>query len=258
MRPRTAALTMVVVFAATGAARADVWDVQTNNDNTPATVNELVHGSDQMHDLGTLPGPVADQDWFRLSQKPYSSYEIVVDGASGDLGIAQLARTNAAGSAALQMSEPIGVGYARSLRFVNDAATVVDAERIVVSGPSCGTVCGSDDVYRLRAYETTYAVPRFNNSGTQVTVLIIQNPTNYTIAGTARFWSAAGALLGSNGFNLTPKSTLVLQTQTIVPSASGSITVTNNGRYGDLTGKAVALEPSTGFSFDSPMLPRVL
>jgi hypothetical protein len=33
------------------------------------------------------------------------------------------------------------------------------------------------------------------------------------------------------------------------------MTVSHDGRYGDLTGKTVALEPSTGFSFDSPMLP---
>jgi hypothetical protein len=37
---------------------------------------------------------------------------------------------------------------------------------------------------------------------------------------------------------------------------SGSITVTHDGGYGELAGKTVALEPSTGFSFDTPMLPR--
>ena len=44
------------------AALADVWDVQTQNDNTVATENELVHGSDQLHDLGAI-GPNADEDW---------------------------------------------------------------------------------------------------------------------------------------------------------------------------------------------------
>jgi len=34
---------------------------------------------------------------------------------------------------------------------------------------------------------------------------------------------------------------------------TGTITVGHDGRYGDLSGKAVALEPATGFSFDSPM-----
>ena len=37
---------------------------------------------------------------------------------------------------------------------------------------------------------------------------------------------------------------------------SGTVTIANTGRYGDLTGKIVALEPATGFSFDSAMVPR--
>jgi hypothetical protein len=32
------------------------------------------------------------------------------------------------------------------------------------------------------------------------------------------------------------------------------MTVTHDGPYGALVGKAVSLEPSTGFSFDSPMV----
>ena len=36
---------------------------------------------------------------------------------------------------------------------------------------------------------------------------------------------------------------------------AGSITVTHTGRYGDLSGKAVALEPATGFTFDTPLTP---
>src|SRR4029450_11524436 len=34
----------------------------------------------------------------------------------------------------------------------------------------------------------------------------------------------------------------------------GSVTIAHNARYGDLSGKTVALEPATGFSFDSPMV----
>src|SRR5882672_6242834 len=67
-------LALGLALAVTGPARADVWDVQTQNDNTVATENELVHGSDQLHDLGALPGPMADEDWFRLRQRSFSSY----------------------------------------------------------------------------------------------------------------------------------------------------------------------------------------
>src|SRR5688500_7162447 len=66
-------------------ANGDVWDVQTINDNGPGTRNELSHGADQLHDLGALPA--TDEDWYRLKQAPRSSYEIVVDGTSGDIGV---------------------------------------------------------------------------------------------------------------------------------------------------------------------------
>ena len=71
------------------------------------------------------------------------------------------------------------------------------------------------------------------------------------------FWSASGTQLGFQSFNLNGKQTLVLNTATVPGAAGqgGTITVSHDGRYGDLAGKTVALEPSSGFSFDSPMLP---
>jgi hypothetical protein len=240
------------------AALADVWDVQTQNDNTVLTTeNELVHGSDQLHDLGALPGPAADNDWYRLSQKPFSSYEIVADATSGDIGTTLgVFRTDAAG-APVQTSQAVGVGYSRSLRWINSGAAAEDTQRIQVTSGSCTTACGADDVYRLRAYETTYAVPRFNNTSTQVTVLLLQNPTNYPIAGTVYFWSATGAPVGTSPFNLAAKALLVLNTSTVAAGSSGALTIAHDGRYGDLSSKSVALEPATGFSFDTPGLPRV-
>ena len=239
------------------AAMADVWDVQTQNDNTPASENELVHGSDQLHDLGALAGPAADNDWYQISQKPYSSYEVVVDATSGDIGTGLLVtRTDATGTTVVQSSDPVGVGYSRSLRWMNDTAASVDNQRVHVVSGSCTTNCGADDVYRLRAYDTTYAIPRFNNLSSQVTILLLQNPTNYTITGTVHFWSSTGADLGTAPINLAPKNLMVLPTQTVAPG-SGAVTIAHTGRYGDLSGKTVALEPATGFSFDSPMIPRV-
>jgi hypothetical protein len=127
-----------------------------------------------------------------------------------------------------------------------------------VTSGQCTTSCGPDDVYRIRVYETTYAIPRFNNSGSQITVLILQNPTDYTVTGNIYFWSPAGALLATEPFSLTAKNAHVLLTSTVsgVNGVSGTMTVAHNARYGDLAGKAVALEPATGFSFDTPMLAR--
>lgn len=54
----------------------DVYDLQDASDNTFSTTrNELMHGSDHWHDLGALPGPTADEDWYRISQRPFSSYD---------------------------------------------------------------------------------------------------------------------------------------------------------------------------------------
>ena len=82
----TRALVVSLLVALAAPAGADVWDTQQDSDNTLGTDNELIHGSMQVHDLGALSGPTAaDQDWYLLSQKPFSSYEIVIDETSGDI-----------------------------------------------------------------------------------------------------------------------------------------------------------------------------
>jgi hypothetical protein len=247
-----------LVLLCTRVAAADVWDIQAQNDNSAATGNELIHGSDQMHDLGVLPGALADQDWYRLRQEPFSSYEILVDATSGDIGTTlNLDRIGADGTTVVQSSRPVGLGFTRSLRWANTQSTPVDGERIRVTSGSCTTDCGPDDVYQIRTYETTYAAARFNNSGSQFTVVVIQNPTDEVLSGTVYFWDAAGSLLLSNSGDLAPRSANAFNTASDLPGASGSITIAGNLRYGDLAGKAVALEPSTGFSFDTPLLPRM-
>jgi hypothetical protein len=248
-------------LATAGVARADVWDVQTSSDNTPGgTQNELVHGSDQIHDLGALAGPVPDEDWYRIGQKAFASYEVTVDATSGDIGAGVLVQRFASdGATLLQTALPVtaGLNYSQSLRFINATAVPIDDQYVRVVSSGCTTDCGPDDVYRLRAFETTQSIPRFNNSATQVTVLLLQNPSGYQITGTIYFWATNGSLLGQQSFNLQAKNTLVLNTSTVVPGVGGAITLASDGRYGDLTGKTVALEPATGFSFDSPMVPRV-
>jgi hypothetical protein len=251
-----------VALAVAGPARADVWDVQTSSDNLPSTTqNELVHGSDQIHDLGVLAGNVPDQDWYRIGQKAYSSYEVVVDATSGDIGAGVLLQRFPAGGAPppIQTAVPVtaGLNYSQSLRFINTTATEVVGELVRVISSSCTTNCGPDDVYRLRAFETTQSIPRFNNSATQITVLFLQNPSGYTITGNVYLWSTTGSQVGAVPFTLGAKATMVLNTASVAAGVGGAITVASDGRYGDLSGKTVALEPATGFSFDSPMVPRV-
>jgi hypothetical protein len=243
-------------------AVADVWDVQNDNDNSQMTDNELIHGSMQVHDLGALqPGNVTDEDWYLMGQAPRASYELVVDSVSGDVSDKGLSVVRLSGSLAeLQSSLPVTVGldYARSLRWENTSATPVNDQFIRIRSTNCTSDCGADDIYRVRFYETTFAIPRFNVTTSQVTVLLIQNPTAYAIAGTAYFWNASGGLEHTQPFLIGAHGlySLSLTSIPILANKSGTITISHTARYGDLAGKAVALEPSTGFSFDSPMIWR--
>jgi glucose/arabinose dehydrogenase len=219
---------------------------------------ELAHGSRVLSTLTTQAGPQERIDWYRVSQKARSSYEVVVDAASGDLQPISLTRTAADGTTVRQTALPEGPSRARSLRWQNTGSAALDTELVRVQSGLCATSCGADDVYRVRAYDTTYSIPRFNNVGSQGTVLLIQNTRSAAVAGRVFFWSGAGGLLASQAFNLPSRGTFVLNTLTVagLPGTSGTITVTSDAPYGTLVGKSVALEPSSGFSFDSPMLPR--
>ena len=240
----------------TGPTNASLGDAQgvgtIGDDDAPSlSSNELSHGSQQQADLLVRP------DLYRIGQKPYSSYEVVIDGTSGDIVPVTLERLAGNNVTVLQAASPVSVGDSVSLRFENTTSLTVTNQHIRVDGV-CATPCGSDDVYRIRAFETTYSIPRFNNSGSQVTVLLVQNPAAYTVTGDIWFWSTSGALLGSRALTLPARQTLVLNTATVlgVAGQGGTITISHDGRYGDLAGKTVALEPSTGFSFDSPMSAR--
>jgi hypothetical protein len=96
-----------------------------------------------------------------------------------------LERIGPDGTTVVQTSIPAGTGQARSLRWENSTSTDVLDQTVRVSSGDCTTNCGSDDTYRVRAYETTLAIPRFNNTGTQVTVLLLQNSTDAPINGVA-------------------------------------------------------------------------
>jgi uncharacterized repeat protein (TIGR01451 family) len=236
-----------------------------DSDSEPSTVglygeSELVQGSALWADLASAGG-APDEDLFRIGQRPYSSYEVVVDGTSGDLGTGQgpaLDRLASDGTL-LQSAVAAGAGSSRSLRWENDSAAVVNDEYVRVRSAGCTTSCGPEDVYRIRSWDTTLLCPRFNNGATQVTVLVLQNTTETAIAGHARFWSNAGVLVGTQAFTMGPKAAFVVNTSTVpgVSGVGGTITLSHDGPYGTLVGKAVAVEPATGFTFDTALLPRV-
>lgn len=251
--------TFVVNLAnASGATVADTQGLGTisDDDAPPLSGLELGHGTTIAQDLAG--GPVPGRDWFRLAQAPRASYEVVVDAASGDVSPAIVERLAADQSTALQAAVAVGTGTSRSLRWQNTSATAIVNQPIRVRSSQCTTDCGADDTYRVRSWDTTYTIARFNSSATQATVLLVQNATSGPVSARAYFWNAAGTLLGSHPFQLAPRAELVLNAGSVsgVPGQSGSVTISHDGGYGALAGKAVAIEPATGYSFDSPMAPR--
>ena len=244
----------VTLTSPSGANLGDAQAVGTisDDDATPLSGLEVAHGTRLTRDL------VAGPDRYRIAQAPRSSYEAVVDAASGDLSPMVMERLAADQATVLQTAVAVGTGTSRALRWQNTSATVVANQPLRVSSGDCSTDCGAEDTYRLRVWDTTYAIPRFNQSGTQVTVLLVQNTTSRTVSLTVYFWNAAGAPIGQHSATLAPRGELVLNAGTVsgVAGQSGSVTIAHNGGQGALAGKAVALEPATGFSFNSPMDPR--
>jgi hypothetical protein len=88
--------------------------------------------------------------------------------------------------------------------------------------------------------------------------MIIANSHNTSVAYDAHFFNTAGTLLATHSASVASHGTSVVSTSTIpgLAGVGGSVIVTNTGGYGVLSGKAVALEPSTGFTFDTPMVAR--
>ena len=257
-------LAALVLASSTGAQARDIWDL-TGNDNNANTRSEIAPGALQVHDMEGVGG-VADQDWFRISQKPYSSYEVLVDGLTGGLAPVpvtvpgtELGVSFVYASGTVVPSNALGAsGSARVLYFRNETGTVNDADRIRVANPLCAAACLATEQYRIRLFDTTYGISRFNNSATQVTVLVVQNTADRVVYFNAHFFDANGTLLGTYAQNIAPFGTVVVNTGTVtgVAGQSGSIIINNDGRYGVLTGKAVSLEPATGFAFDTLMVAR--
>jgi hypothetical protein len=255
--------TGLVLSAGVGLAHADDWD---GDDEIPTRVmSDLTHGSDDIHDLAAIPefggviGPFADTDHAHMPQDPYSSWEVIVDGVSAQAGDLHLERMDIGALAVLQnaTTPTIAGGWTRTLAWANNTDAPV-VELIRVRAADCSKVCGKNARYRIRAYETTVSVARYNNSGTQVTVLLVQNNRATAKSGTVYFWSPAGALIAAHPFTLSAHALMVLNTST-VPAAyatSGSITIAHDAGYGGLNVKASVLEPATGFSFDTPGMYR--
>jgi hypothetical protein len=262
-----AGATGTLVNTATATTAGGVTDPDASNNSatdvdnlTLAGLSELVHGSESVRSLDSAaPGGPANLFWLR--QAPRASYEVVVDAVTGDVASGagtgpslQLLGPDA--TTVVQTATAAGAGASRSLRFENASSADRTDQFVRVQSAGCTATCGPQDVYRIRAWETTYSASRFNNSASQITVLQVENRASSSVGGNVWFWSGTGLFLGSQPFTLAPHGLLTLNTATVVPGSSGGLTISHDGPYGALAGKAVAVEPATGFTFDTPLLPR--
>ncbi|MET0554465.1 MAG: hypothetical protein ABW221_15580 [Vicinamibacteria bacterium] len=257
MLEKTTTLTAVALAVVFGTARADEWDVASVGDGGTATRNVLFHGSEQVHDLAAV-GPLGDEDWYVVATRGFSSYQVVIDGMTGDLDLApadvQLLDTT---GTAVQASALLGdFGGTLTLAWSNGSAPPAVRQFVRVRDAACGTACTNPDRYRVRFYDTTYTIPRFNNSGTQATVVTVQNATEQACDLTYAFLNGTGGLAALVQHTVPARGLDVFATASAVPGQSGSLRIAHTCGYGGLSGKAVSIEPSTGFTFDTQMIHR--
>jgi hypothetical protein len=90
----------------------------------------------------------------------------------------------------------------------------------------------------------------------QVTAVIVTNTAPVPVTGAIHLYRHSGTLVATLALQLEPHATLVSDLSQSVVAFSGSLAVAHDGPYGALVGKVVALEPATGFSFDTPLTSR--
>ena len=247
-RDWTGVAALVALLAARVTLAEDVWDA-VGNDGSCTTNVELVHGAIQRHDLQAFSGIIADTDFALVQQRAHRSYEVRVSNSA--IRLAELtppARVDCAGNVVTAGGPYENV--ARDAVSIRWRATA-DGSTYIRTG---GFLAGPSALYDIQMLETTYSVPRFNNSATQQTVLVVQNLRASSVSGGIAFFGAGGgAPVLTQPFTLAAHALLVLNTSSLpaVAGTSGSILIAHDGGYGALGGKAVALESATGFTFDT-------
>jgi hypothetical protein len=231
-----------------------------DDDTAPGlTGDEIAHGTDERRNLP----PAGGVNWYAIGERARSSYEVVVEETAGNVASTgspiRLDLMSCNQGNVNETSRAVGSGNVRSLRWESGAPDYQDRrDRLVRVMSGCTTGCGGKGAYRLRAFETTYSIARFNNSGQQYTLVHLQNPTGYAIDASLHFWDATGSFLATKAYVLAPRASVALDLRTVAGLSDkfGSITVANTGRYGDLTGGAVGIDEGTEMTFDTPMVPR--
>jgi len=261
--------TVVAVAAMTCGRLAadDIWETSPSfvTDDGASTPNQLVHGAVQTHDIeGPQSAGPTDQDFSSVRARARHSYEVRLFSTNtcfqaNAQSCGTLDRVAADGTTVLAPGiEPDGrlpaggAGW-MALRWTSgaDQADVIRV-RGYVNFPASAV-----NQYDIQMLDTTYLVPRWNNSGTQLTVFLIQNGSTSPITGSVFFYNAGGTILHTQPLSLAANGLQIVSTAGIpaLAGASGSAAIAHDGTYGALAGKAVSLEPSTGFTFDTLIAP---
>lgn len=233
---------LVLPFACWG---ADAWEPADNGISTP---NELFTGSPpQLHDLQSTVGG-ADQDWYWIRVGSGRSYEVQVLGFSS--AAPTVTRLDSNGTLLLQTADSLDGGFSRTLRWISSSS---GSEYIRVAG-TVGV--GAESQYVIQYRETTLFCPRYNNSGTQVSVLIMQRSSidfATTCSAQATFTNETGAAMGLLAATLGVDQMSVTGLSGVAGLAGtrGSARIAHTCGIGGVKAKLVALEPATGFSFDT-------
>ena len=254
---------LIAVFTLPGVAHAhDKWEAGGGTfcaDDVAPNCNQLIHGQPQTHDLEGAIG--ADLDFMAVETRARRSYEVRAFNSNqawtglGTVNTSIVDRVNAAGTVltagfAPDTPGPSSIGTWNAVRWVGAA----DQRDFIRVRSNLVVASTANDQYDVELLETTYFVPRWNASGGQVTVFLVQNTTTGTVGGTLFLYNAAGALLHSEPLSVPRDGLQIFTTATLgaLTGLSGHAQIAHLGGWGALSVKSVALEPATGFSFDTP------
>lgn len=266
-----ALLAVALLAPALPAAAIDKWDAAFSPlcaDDDQETCNELWPGTPQTHDLEWTAADGHDVDNMVVETKAGRSYEVRVVSANVWLHSTACSGncvwfTRRSATSELQTSvAPSGqgpvAGAATSLvaRWVSGEADERQWIRVVAGGFT-GVQLTAADQYEIELLDTTYFAARWNQVGSQTSVLVVQNASPAALDGAIRFHGPTGTVLHVQPFTL-PRNGVYVFGAGSVPALvgqSGSAAVVHTGGYGALNGKVVSLEPATGFTFDTPLVP---
>ena len=237
------------------------WDV--------FTATPLIPGHPpQQHDLQAVGG-VADVDWYTFVVRPARSYEVITQGYANMESMLAFSRNSGETTVLQNSTQFVSAQVGGAVQYLSatvlrwqEGLTPTSRQYIKVTAYSGYTAAQK---YFIQLRETTLFCPRFNNASTQVSVLMVQgtldgsNSCQYS----AHFFGEGGTLLATQPGTLfafdaqiTPLHVISLPGVSGLAGQKGSAQISHTCGYGNIKAKLVALEPATGFSFDTPCTVR--